>query len=143
LSEEEVKRMMADAEAHRDEDRKFHELVDVRNKAENLIHGTTKSMTELGDKLEAGEKKRIEDAIAALKEALKGDQKDAIDAKTNALGEASAKMAERLYAQKEKAEAAAGGSGGAAGAKTGGGQQGGAKDDVVDAEFEEVHDNKK
>jgi molecular chaperone DnaK len=136
LSEAEIQRMVSDAETHRDEDRKFHELVDARNKAENLMHATTKSMAELGAKLEAGEKKRIEDAIGALKDALKSDDKAAIEAKTNALAEASAKMAERLYAQKQDAGAAPGG-----GATGGGGSAG--KDDVVDAEFEEVRDDKK
>ncbi len=135
LSEAEIQRMVSDAETHRDEDRKFHELVDARNKAENLMHGTTKSMAELGAKLEAGEKKRIEDAISALKDALKSDNKESIEAKTNALAEASAKMAERLYAQKQESE------GSPDAAKKGGASAG--KDDVVDAEFEEVRDDKK
>ena len=139
LSEEDIKRMVADAEAHRDEDRKFHELVDARNKAEALIHATTKSMGELGAKLEASEKQNIDAAINALKETLKGDDKAAIEAKTAALGTASSKMAERLYAQKEQgapapdSEAAGKGAAGATAAK----------DDVVDAEFEEVKDEKK
>jgi molecular chaperone DnaK len=141
LSEEEIKRMVTDAEAHREEDRKFHELVDARNKAENMIHATTKSMGELGAKLEAGEKKRIEDAISALKDALKGDDKNVIEAKTNALAEASAKMAERLYAQKAEGDQASGGA--AAGEATGGARAKAGKEEVVDAEFEEVPDDKK
>jgi molecular chaperone DnaK len=138
LSDEEVERMVKDAEAHADEDRKFHELVGVRNQADTMIHATRKSMEELGDeKLEAGEKESIESAIKELEEVMKGDDKDAIEAKTKALAEASGKMAERLYAQK--------GAEGAAGEATAGAQQGAgdkADDDVVDAEFEEVKDNK-
>ena len=137
LSEDDIKRMVSDAEAHRDEDRKFHELVDARNKAEGLIHATTKSMGELGAKLEAGEKQNIDAAINALKEALKGDDKAAIEARTATLGAASSKMAERLYAQKDQGPGAAPQPGGEADSK------GGAKDDVVDAEFEEVKDEKK
>ncbi len=137
LSEDDIKRMVSDAEAHRDEDRKFHELVDARNKAEGLIHATTKSMGELGSKLEAGEKQNIDAAVNALKEALKGDDKAAIEARTATLGAASSKMAERLYAQKDQGPGAAPPPGNEAGGK------GGVKDDVVDAEFEEVKDEKK
>jgi molecular chaperone DnaK len=134
LSDDEVQRMVKDAEAHATEDKKFHELVSARNQADNLVHATRKSMTELGDKLEAGEKDSIESAIKDLEEAMKSDDKDAIEAKTAALTAASGKMAERLYAQQ-----------GGAGAETGGAEQAsaGGKDDVVDAEFEEVDDNKK
>ncbi len=143
LSEEEINRMVQDAEAHAAEDKKFHELVTARNSADALIHATRKSMEELGDdKLEAGEKDAIESAIKDLEEAMKGDDKDAIEAKTKALAEASNKMAERLYAQQGGADAAAGaGAAGAAGA-TGGESQAGGADDVVDAEFEEVKDDK-
>ncbi len=143
LSDEEVEKMVKDAEAHADEDRKFQELVTVRNSAEALIHATRKSMEELGeDKLEAGEKDSIEAAIKDLEEAVKGEDKDAIEARTKALTEASGKMAERLYAQKG-AEGDAGAAG-AAGADAGAGsEQANANDDVVDAEFEEVDDNKK
>ena len=142
LSDEEVEQMVKDAEAHADEDKKFQEMVAARNGAEQLIHATRKSMEELGeDKLEPGEKDSIEAAIKDLEEAIKGDDKDAIEEKTKALGEASGKMAERLYAQK-------GAEGAAPGADMGsdaGAQDAGAKadDDVVDAEFEEVDDNKK
>ncbi|MDH5592139.1 MAG: molecular chaperone DnaK, partial [Gammaproteobacteria bacterium] len=131
LSDEEVEKMVQDAEAHADEDRKFHELVTARNQADALIHTTEKSMTELGDKLDAGEKTTITAAIEALKEAVKGEDKDDIEAKTTALTEASAKMAEQAYA--ENAEA-----GGATEEAAGE-----AADDVVDAEFEEVDDDKK
>ncbi len=143
LSDEEVEKMVKDAEAHADEDRKFQELVTARNSGEALIHATRKSMEELGDdKLEAGEKDSIEAAIKDLEEALKGEDKDAIEAKTRALTEASGKMAERLYAQKG-AEGDAAAAGAAAGAAGAGSEQANANDDVVDAEFEEVDDNKK
>ncbi len=137
LSDDEVDRMVKDAEAHADEDRKFHELVGARNQADTMIHATRKSMEELGDdKLEAGEKESIENAIKELEEVMKGDDKDALEAKTKALAEASGKMAERLYAQKG-AEGAS-----AEGAAEQGSSGGKGDDDVVDAEFEEVKDNK-
>ncbi len=136
LSDDEVEQMVKDAEAHADEDKKFHEMVDVRNQADSLIHNTKKSMDELGDKLEADEKTNIDAAIVALEEVLKGNDKETIEAKTAALGEASGKMAERLYAEK----AAEGGD--AAGASAAG-EQTASADDVVDAEFEEVNDDKK
>ena len=137
LSDEEVEKMVADAEAHADEDRLFQELVTARNTAEGMINATKKSMEELGDdKLEAGEKESIEAAIKDLEEVLKGEDKDAIEEKTKALTEASGKMAERLYAEKGAAEGAA--PEGAADA-----EQAKADDDVVDAEFEEVDDSKK
>ncbi len=140
LSDEEVEKMVADAEAHADEDRLFQELVTVRNTAEQLIHATKKSMDELGDdKLEDGEKDSIEAAIKALEEVIKGDDKEAIEAKTKDLSDASGKMAERLYAEKGAAEGAAPG----ADAGAAGEQANAADDDVVDAEFEEVDDSKK
>jgi molecular chaperone DnaK len=130
LSDDEVEQMVKDAEAHADEDRKFHELVTARNQADALIHATNKSLKDLGDKVEADEKANIEAAVEALSEAIKGEDKDDIEAKTTALSEAAAKLAERAYA--ENAEA---GEGAADNAQSG--------DDVVDAEFEEVDDNKK
>jgi molecular chaperone DnaK len=133
LSDDEIDKMVSDAEAHADEDRKFKELVEARNSGENLIHATKKSMDELGDKLEAEEKENIEKAIAELDEALKGDDKAAMEEKTVALSQASAKMAERLYAEQ-------GGGDAAAGAEQ---AEASADDDVVDAEFEEVKDDKK
>ncbi|MEW7990466.1 MAG: molecular chaperone DnaK [Candidatus Thiodiazotropha sp.] len=144
LSDDEVDRMIKDAEAHADEDRKFHELIGARNQADTMIHATKKSMEELGeDKLEPGEKEAIESAIKELEETMKGDDKEAIEAKTKALAEASGKMAERLYAQKGADEAGAeAGAAGAAGAAEGESSSGAADDDVVDAEFEEVKDNK-
>ena len=143
LSEEEIERMVKDAEMHAEEDKKFQELVTARNSADALIHATRKSMDELGDKLEADEKEKIEKAIAELEEAMKGDDKDALEAKTKALAEASNKMAERLYQQQGgDAGAAAGAAGAAAGAAGAGAASGEADDDVVDAEFEEVDDKK-
>jgi molecular chaperone DnaK len=140
LSDAEVAQMVKDAEAHAEEDRRFHELVSARNHADTMIHATRKSMEQLGDKMESGEKDSIESAIKDLEEAMKGEDKDRIESLTKALGEASAKMAERLYAQQGDA---AGPAGAAGGAEAAGGESGGAKDDVVDAEFEEVKDDKK
>ena len=141
LTDAEISQMVKDAEAHAEEDRRFHELISARNHADTMIHATRKSMAQIGDKIEGGEKERIESAIRDLEEAMKGEDKDRIESRTKALGEASAKMAERLYAQ-SGAQGGAGETGaGEAHHETGGG--GGAKDDVVDAEFEEVKDDKK
>ncbi|NOY66573.1 MAG: molecular chaperone DnaK [Gammaproteobacteria bacterium] len=133
LSDEEVERMVQDAEAHADEDKKFHEMVEVRNQADTLIHATNKSLTEFADKMEDGEKETIETAISELQEAMKGDDKDDIEAKTKTLGEAAGKLAERAYAQQSE-------SGDQPGAEEATADAGG--DDVVDAEFEEVKDDK-
>ena len=133
LSDEEVEKMVQDAEAHADEDRKFQELVTVRNTADGLIHSTKKSITDLGDKLDADEKVKIEAAVEALEEAVKGEDKDDIEAKTTALTEVSGKLAEQAYA--ENAEAGASPEGEAS--------EEAPADDVVDAEFEEVDDDKK
>jgi molecular chaperone DnaK len=129
LSEDEIKKMVKDAEAHADEDRRFHELVEVRNRADNLIHATNKSLKELGDKVSESEKSRVESAIKELQEAMKGDNKEAVEAKTQALAEASGKLAERLYAQQQSEPA-----GTTEQHPSGQGE----KEDVVDAEFEEV-----
>ncbi len=137
LSDEEVEKMVKDAEAHAEEDRKMHELVDARNRADGMIHATQKSMKEMGDdKLEGDEKQNIESAIEALEEIMKGDDKVAIEEKTQALTEASAKMAERLYSQQAPdAEGAADAENPQEKSKS--------DDSVVDAEFEEVKENKK
>ena len=142
LNDDEVERMIKDAEAHASEDKEFQELAAVRNQADSMIHAARKSMEELGeDKLEAGEKESIESAITALEEAMKGDNKDEIEAKTKALTDASGKMAERLYAQQG---AETGAEGAAPGDEEARENTSSAKDDdVVDAEFEEVKDNKK
>ncbi|RDI48043.1 molecular chaperone DnaK [Aquicella lusitana] len=135
LTEDEVKRMVKDAEEHAAEDRKFHDLVAVRNQADNMIHAVTKSLKEAGDKVSADERQAIEKAVEALKEAIKSDNKDEIEAKTKDLTDASAKMAERLYASQAQGEQAAG-------QQPGGGQESQKKDEnVVDAEFEEVKDD--
>jgi molecular chaperone DnaK len=137
LSDEEIQKMVKDAEAHADDDRKFHELVTARNAADNLSHSVSKTLKEAGDKVTAEEKTAIESALDALKEAMKSDDKDLIEAKTQALTEASGKMAERMYAASgEQPQQAAGGA--EAGPEQGKG------DNVVDAEFEEVKgDDKK
>jgi molecular chaperone DnaK len=140
LSDDEVERMVKDAESHAAEDKKFHELVNARNHADNLIHATNKSIKELGDKVEENEKKDIESAIEALHEAMKGDDKQAIESKTEALQELAGKLAERVYKQQAESGAAAGSDDQHG---PGGGQASGGGDDVVDAEFEEVNENTK
>ena len=137
LSEGEIQRMVKDAEAHAADDRLFHELVNVRNQADNLIHATTKSLKDLGDKLTADEKAPVERALEALKEVMKGDDKAVIEARTATLAEASGKIAERAYAQ------AANSGAGAESAETKAAGDGAPKEDVVDAEFEEVKEDKK
>ncbi len=142
LSEEEIQRMIRDAEAHKEEDRRFHELVQARNQADNLIHATRKSLKELGDKVPEADRKRAEEAIAALEEAMKGEDKAAIEARTRELAEVSGRIAQQAYAQ-AGGQQQAGGSGGAQAA--GGRQEAspGKDEGVVDAEFEEVDDEKK
>ena len=136
LSDQEINDMVQDAEAHAEEDRKARELVEARNMAENMIHATRKSLTELGDKAEEQEKKDIEAAIAELETALKGDDKEAIAAKTTKLTEVAGKLAEKAYAAQQAA--------GTAGPETASASKPEAgKDDAVDAEFEEVKDDKK
>ncbi|MBT7409182.1 MAG: molecular chaperone DnaK [Methylococcales bacterium] len=139
LSDDEVEKMVQDAEAHAEEDAKFQELVAARNQADSMIHATEKSVEELGDQVEATEKKDIEDAVAALKTAMDKDDKDEIEEKTKALTEISGKLAERVYAQKAQQEGGAEGDvnpGEAQAENTSSSSAGG--DDVVDAEFEEV-----
>jgi molecular chaperone DnaK len=126
LSDDEIEKMVTDAESHAEEDRKFRELVDARNQADGLIHAAEKTLSELGEKASAEDRLAVENAVSDLKTALEGDDKDTIDAKTAALGEASGGLAEKLYAE----QAADAGAEGADGAPS--------DDDVVDAEFEEV-----
>ncbi len=133
LTDAEIQQMVRDAEAHRDEDQRFHELVTARNAADNLAFQVEKSLTEIGDKIEADEKTKIEAALVALRETLKGDDKAAIEASMQALAQASHKLAERLYSQGTAQGAAPEGATGADGAAPG---------DVVDAEFTEVLDKK-
>ncbi|SOZ35955.1 molecular chaperone DnaK [Cupriavidus neocaledonicus] len=141
LSEDEIQRMVKDAEANAEEDKKARELADARNQADALIHSTKKALTEYGDKLDAGEKEKIEAAIKALEDAARGGDKTEIDAKVNALSEVSQKLGEKVYADMQ-AKAGEGAAAGAAGA-AGGQQQAQPQDDnVVDAEFKEVNDKK-
>ena len=139
LSEDEVAQMVTDAEAHAEDDRRFHELVDARNKADALIHATHKSLKDLADQVEEQEKTAIEAAISALEEAVKGEDLADIEAKTNALTEVSGKLAERVY-QQQNAEA---GAGGGEQAQPKADASAAASDDVVDAEFEEVKEDTK
>jgi molecular chaperone DnaK len=134
LSDEEIERMEQDAEAHRESDKKFHELVDVRNQADNLVHATKKSLKDLGDKVPAELKQQVESAIQALEEVMKGDDKEVIQEKTQALSDASAKLSEMLYAQQGAEQQAQQKTGTDDAAASG-------NDDVVDAEFEEVKDD--
>ncbi|TNF34262.1 MAG: molecular chaperone DnaK, partial [Gammaproteobacteria bacterium] len=131
LSDEEIEKMVKDAEAHAEEDRKAKELAEARNTADNMIHATQKSLKDLGDKVEASEKAAIEKAIEELKEAVKGDDKALIEQKTQALTEAAGKIAEKAYAQAQQQ-----------GDKTSEQTSKGGDDEVVDAEFEEVKEDK-
>ena len=134
LSDDEIEKMVADAEANAEADKQFEELIQVRNTADGLIHATKKTLEEAGDKATEEEKTAIEKAVADLEEAVKGDDKADIEAKTNALTEASSSLAQKMYAEQAQAQQ------GAEGAADAGAQQGGQDDDVVDAEFEEVKD---
>ncbi|WP_423909466.1 molecular chaperone DnaK [Candidatus Spongiihabitans sp.] len=137
LSDGEIDKMVRDAEEHADEDRKTRELVDTRNQGEALIHGVRKSLDELGDKVEADEKQSIESAISELEEVLKEDDLETIKAKTEALTQASHKLAEQMYAQSQADQP---GSGEPSEAESDSSSE---ADDVVDAEFEEVDDEDK
>jgi molecular chaperone DnaK len=139
LSDDEVEQMVKDAEAHADEDKKAHELVNARNAADNMIHATEKSIKDIGDKVEADEKSKAEAAIEELKEALKSDDKDQIEAKTTALTEIASKIAEKAYAAQAEAESADTGAADA----TADSSEADASEAVVDAEFEEVKEDNK
>ena len=134
LSEEEIQRMVQDAEAHAEEDRKFHELVTARNSADALVHATRSSLKEVADQLSDDDKARVEAAIEEVEKAIKGDDKDAIEAAVTKLGEAGQVIHQQAAAKAQAAGEAAGSEGSA---------DKGGSDDVVDAEFEEVDDNKK
>ena len=131
LSDDEVDRMVNDAEAHAEEDKKFRELVDARNQADSLIHATEKTLNEAGEKASSEERLAIENAIADLKKVIENDDKDAIDAKTTALGEASSSLAQKLYSEQAAQ----------AGDENGSTKSEDSAEDVVDAEFEEVEKN--
>jgi molecular chaperone DnaK len=137
LSEAEIQQMVKDAEAHAEEDHKARELAEARNHGDSLAHSVRKSMKEMGEKLDAAEKEKIEAAIKELEEATRGDDKDDIKKKTDTLMEASHKMAEQMYAQAKAAESP--GATETAGAENAEGKE---KENVVDAEFEEVKENK-
>ncbi|ADH91297.1 chaperone protein DnaK [Ancylobacter novellus DSM 506] len=128
LSDSDIDKMVKDAEAHAEEDKKRRAVVEAKNHAEALVHSTEKALAEHGDKVGATEKGAIETAIAELKSALEGDDAEAISAKTNALAQASLKLGEAMYAAQQGGDDAGGDA---------------PKDDVVDAEFTEVDDDKK
>ena len=136
LNEEEINRMVKDAESHAEEDKKALEIVAARNACDAMIHSVKKALTDYGDKIDADEKGQIETALKEAEEALKGNDKDVLEAKTTALAQTSQKLGEKIYAEQQAAAGAAGGAPGQDG--------GGKKDDadVVDAEFTEVKDKK-
>jgi molecular chaperone DnaK len=138
LNEEEIKRMVRDAEAHAADDKRFRELVETRNKADALIHAVEKTLQSLGDKVSASERGTVESAVSDLRTVLKGDDRNIIEKKAQALEQASSAIAQRAYAAGEGATAGAAGPGPAGAGQPGGGASG--RDDVVDAEFEEVKD---
>jgi molecular chaperone DnaK len=150
LSSDDIDQMVKDAEAHADEDKKRRELVEAQNQAEALIHTTEKTLGEAGDKVAAAERTEVEAAIAELKTAAEGEDTDDIGAKSEALAQVSMKIGEALYKQAAEAEAAespgddgGSGSGSGSGSNSDGGDGGAAEDEVVDADFEEVDDDKK
>ncbi|SFL82676.1 molecular chaperone DnaK [Marinobacter zhejiangensis] len=136
LSDDEIEKMVTDAEANAEEDRKFEELVQARNQGDAMVHAVRKTLTDAADKVTDSEKESIEAAIKDLEEALPGSDKDDIEAKTQKLTEVSSELAQKMYA--EQADQA-----GPAGAAEQAGAQSGAADDAVDAEFEEVKDDDK
>jgi molecular chaperone DnaK len=142
LSEAEIKRMVSDAEAHAEEDKKFRELVGARNKADATIHTVEKALKEVGDKISDDEKKTATAAVAAVKQAMSGDDREDIESKTQALEQASTALLQKMYEQSAASGAGAGG-GGATGSdgNSSAGHTEKPKDDVLDAEFEEVKEN--
>ncbi|MCG6659520.1 molecular chaperone DnaK [Halomonas campisalis] len=135
LSDDEIEQMVRDAEAHADEDKKFEELVALRNQADGMVHASRKTLEEAGDKASDEDKQAIESAITELEEALKGDDKDDIQAKLDKLTEASGNLAQKMYAEQADAAQQAGADSADAGSKP--------EEDVVDAEYEEVNDDQK
>jgi molecular chaperone DnaK len=135
LSEAEIKRMVSDAETHAEEDKKFRELVAARNKADASVHSVEKALKDVGDKISEDQKKAAADAVAAVKTAMSGDDREEIERKTTELETASTAIMQKMY------EAAGAGASAEAGAAGGGGQSAPPKDDVLDAEFEEVKDS--
>jgi molecular chaperone DnaK len=137
LSDDEIQRMVKDAEAHAEEDRRFREIVETRNKADALIHGADKALKDLGEKVSADDRRNVEAAVSDLRTALKGDSKETIEAKANALAQASAAIMQQAMS------GAAGEGPQEAGGAAGSGSADSGRDDVLDAEFEEVKDDKK
>jgi molecular chaperone DnaK len=135
LSEADIQRMVKDAETHASEDKKRRSLVEARNQAEALVHQTEKSLKDYGDKVQAADRTAIENALSDLKEALKGEDVSAIQAKAQSLAQVSMKLGEAMYQAQQP--------GGQTGGDAGGAASGEKKDDVVDAEFTEVDDKKK
>jgi len=142
LSDNDIEKMVKDAEAHAEDDKKRKAAVEAKNHGEALVHSTEKSLAEHGSKVGEPERRAIEDALADLREALKGDDAEAIKTKTNTLAQASMKLGEAMYAQAQK-DQASDGQGGPGAPGAGGAAGGQHKDDVVDAEFTEVDDDKK
>jgi molecular chaperone DnaK len=141
LTDDDIERMVKEAEENATEDKAKREAVDTRNQADSIIHSTEKSLSEHGDKIEDSEKQAIEAAVADLKVALEGEDIDDINTKTEALGQASMKLGEAIYAAEQATQAEAGPTAeDMAGEETGAGA---GADDVVDADFEEVDDDKK
>mgnify|MGYP001498220128 CR=1 FL=1 len=138
LSDDEIEKMVKDAEVHAEDDKKFQELVTLKNTADTLIHATNKSIETLGDKVSDTDKKEIEEKIKDLEEALKTDDKEQIEEKSKSLSESSSKLAELLYANKAEEESAENSSN-----KNETDKEAESKDDVVDADFKEVNDDKK
>jgi molecular chaperone DnaK len=143
LSEDEINRMVQDAAAHAEDDKKAHELVDTRNQCDAMVHSVKKALAEHGDKIDAEEKGKIETAIKEAEESLKSNDKTEIEAKTQALAAVSQKLGEKVYAESQQATGGAGGSGGGdQGGTSSGGEAKQDDGDVVDAEFTEVKDKK-
>ncbi|MDH3233707.1 MAG: molecular chaperone DnaK, partial [Alphaproteobacteria bacterium] len=141
LSDADIDKMVKDAEAHADEDKEKRALIEARNQAEALVHGTEKNLAEHGDKIGADDKAAVEAGIQTLKDALGGEDKGAIEAATQALAQSAQKIGEAIYKASQEAAAAEGGDEAAAEAKPAG--DGTDDDKVVDADFEEVDDDKK
>ena len=146
LTEEEIQKMVRDAEANAEDDKRLKEVAEAHNQGDALVHSTKKALTEYGDKIDAAEKTAIESGIKELEEALKANDKSAIDAKSAALSTAAQKLGEKMYADmqaQQAAGAAADGAGGPGGQGAAGGAEAKAKaEDVVDADFKEVKENK-
>jgi molecular chaperone DnaK len=143
LSEDEIKRMVADAEAHAEEDKKTRELVDARNRGEQLVHTVEKSLKDLGEKVDGAERAKVESAISDLRGALKGDDKGAIEKKSEALMAAASNIAQQAAAAQGDGNGGGAGPGPESAGGAGPGASSKGSDDAVDAEFEEVKDKKK